>query len=97
MPQRIKRWKATAIISLRGLQLSVIPEGFQQHLEALEPTTIASLYAVDVGNNSLEQLPGDIPDTMAQLGTCVGLWYIPSCGCRCVSIHILICLMILIS
>lgn len=57
MPQRIKRWKATGIISLRALQLASIPEGFQQHLEALGPTTIASLYAVDVGNNCLEQLP----------------------------------------
>lgn len=59
MPQRIKRWKATGIISLRALQLASIPEGFQQHLEALGPTTIASLYAVDVGNNSLEELPGE--------------------------------------
>eukprot|EP00892_Ulva_mutabilis_P004422 jgi/Ulvmu1/2351/UM013_0199.1 len=57
MPQRIKRWKATGIISLRGLHLAAIPEGFQEHLEALGPTTIASLYAVDVGNNSLDQLP----------------------------------------
>lgn len=59
MPQRIKRWKATGIISLRALQLCNIPEGFQQHLEALGPTTIASLYAVDVGNNSLDHLPGE--------------------------------------
>ena len=58
MAQRINRWKATGIISLRALQLASIPEGFQQHLEALGPTTIASLYAVDIGNNSLEQLPG---------------------------------------
>lgn len=71
MPQRIKRWKATGIISLRGLQLATMPEGFQQHLEALGPTTIASLYAVDVGNNSLDQLPGAALNEMACDSICI--------------------------
>jgi len=96
MPQRIKRWKATGIISLRSLQLCSIPEGFQQHLEALGPTTIASLYAVDVGNNFLEHLPGEsdtlcCTSALAPVAANTAPWHAFRCAtqvflsCRCIS------------
>lgn len=58
-----KQSRSTAgVVSLRDLQLSAFPDGFEEAVASLDgDSVLASITAADVGNNKLQALPGVDP------------------------------------
>lgn len=54
-----QRWQASGIVSLRDLELTELPD-LSKDWDELGPAATARVYAVDVGNNLLSSLPGEL-------------------------------------
>jgi hypothetical protein len=61
MPERLKRWRATGVVSLRDLGLHHPPDGFEESMETLQADGAACITSADVGNNCLAKLPRALP------------------------------------